>query len=157
MIHKLIPSVLVFVVLSGCDSAEPTKAASVISSATNISATFPTAYASLPKKSGGACGFDQAVIDGENQFISGWAAISAKDGVLAEAMVVGVSANGSEKFVVTSKQKRDDVAKYFNNPALIDSGFSVYVSKADILSGSKVTLYQVFQGGIYACEVTAAL
>ena len=88
---------------------------------------------------------------------AGWAAISAKDGVLAEAMVVGVSANGSEKFAVTSKQKREDVAKYFNNPALIDSGFSVYVRKADIFSESKVILYQVFQGGVYACEVTAAL
>ena len=157
MINKLIPLVLVVGVLSGCDGGAPPKAASVISNATNISATFPAAYASLPKKAGGACGFDQPKIDGDNQFISGWAAISPKDGVVAEAMVVGFSANGSEKFAVTSKQKREDVVKYFNNPALIDSGFSVYVNKADILSGSKVILYHVFQGGVYACEVTAAL
>lgn len=157
MINKLIPLALVVGVLSGCDGGAPPKAVSVISNATNISAIFPAAYASLPKKAGGACGFDQPKIDGDNQFISGWAAISAKDGTLAEAMVIGVSANGSEKFALTTKQKREDVAKYFNNPALIDSGFSVYVSKADILPGSKVILYQVFQGGVYACEVTAVL
>lgn len=106
MINKLIPLVLVVGVLSGCDGGAPPKAASVISNATNISATFPAAYASLPKKAGGACGFDQPKIDGDNQFISGWAAISPKDGVVAEVMVVGFSANGSEKFAVTSKQKR---------------------------------------------------
>lgn len=58
---------------------------------------------------------------------------------------------------MTSKQKREDVTMYFNNPALIDSGFSVYVSKADLISGSKVILYQVFQGDVYACEVATAL
>ncbi len=157
MINKLIPLVLVVGVLSGCDGGAPPKAATPISNAANISAAFPAVYASLPKKVGGACGFDQPKIDGDNQFISGWAAISAKDGALAEAMVVGISANGSEKFAVASKQKREDVVKYFNNPALIDSGFSVYVGIADISSGSKVILYQVFQGGVYACEVTAAL
>jgi len=128
-----------------------------LSNATNISPAFPAAYASLPKKAGGACGFDQPKIEGDNQFVSGWAAISAKDGALAEAIVVGVSANGSEKFAVTSKQKREDVAKYFSNPSLIDSGFSVYISKANVSTGSKVILYQVFQGGVYACEVTATL
>ena len=48
MINKLIPLVLVVGVLSGCDGGAPPKAASVISNATNISATFPAAYASLP-------------------------------------------------------------------------------------------------------------
>lgn len=157
MINKLTLLILVVAVLSGCDGGAPPKAATAISNATNISTAFPAVYASLPKKAGGACGFDQPKSDGDNQFISGWAAISAKDGALAEAMVVGISANGSEKFAVASKQKREDVVKYFNNPALIDSGFSVYVGKADISSGSKVILYQVFQGGVYACEVTAAL
>lgn len=53
MINKLIPLVLVVGVLSGCDGGAPPKAASVISNATNISATFPAAYASLPKKARG--------------------------------------------------------------------------------------------------------
>lgn len=157
MINKLTPLVLVVAVLSGCDGGAPPKAATAISNATNFSTAFPSVYASLPKKAGGACGFDQPKSYGDNQFISGWAAISVKDGVLAEAMVVGISANGSEKFAVASKQKREDVVKYFNNPALIDSGFSVYVSKGDIALGSKVILYQIFQGVAYACEVTADL
>lgn len=158
MINKLTPLILVVAVLSGCDSGAPPKAATAaISNATKISTAFPAAYASLPKKTGGVCGFDQPKSDGDNQFISGWAAISAKDGALAEAIVVGISASGGEKFAVASKQKREDVVKYFNNPALIDSGFSLYVGKADIPPGSKMTLYQVFQGSVYTCEVTAAL
>jgi hypothetical protein len=157
MISKLLPLVFFASLLFGCDGGVPPKTASVITNVTNVSTVFPAAYASLPKKIGGACGFDQPKIDGDNHFISGWSAISTKDGTLAEAMVVGISTNGSEKFAVASKQKREDVVKYFKNPALLDSGFSLYVGKAAISSGSKVTLYQVFQGGIYACDVTAAI
>lgn len=157
MINKLTPLVLVVSLLVGCDGGAPPKVAASMSNATNISSAFPAAYASLPKKAGGGCGFDQPKIDGDNQFVSGWAAISTKDGSLAEAIVVGVSANGSEKFALASKQKREDVVKYFNNTALVDSGFSAYISKADAPAGSKVILYQVFQGGVYACEVTADL
>jgi hypothetical protein len=157
MIRKLLLLVFFASLLFGCDGGVPPKTASVISNVTNVSTVFPAAYASLPKKIGGGCGFDQPKIEGEYHFISGWSAISTKDGALAEAVVVGISANGSEKFAVASKQKREDVVKYFNNSALIDSGFSVYVGKSDISSGSKVILYQVFQGGVYACEVTASL
>lgn len=157
MIKRIVHLVLVAGVLFGCDSGVQPKAVPSVSNAENISYAFPAAYGSLPKKVGGACGFDQSKIDGDNQFISGWAAISARDGTLAEAMVVGVSFNGIEKFAVTSRQKREDVVKYFNNPALIDSGFSVYIGKSEIPSGSKLVLYQVFQGTVYACDVTAAL
>lgn len=157
MINKFTPLALVVGVLSGCDGGAPPNSEPSASNTRNISSAFPAAYGTLPKKVGGACGFDQPKIDGDNQFISGWATISAKDGTLAEALVIGISENGSEKFALTSKQKREDVAKYFNNPALTDSGFSVYINKYDIPSKSKVILYQIFQGSVYTCEVTAAL
>ena len=63
----------------------------------SLAASLPAEYAAFPKKKGGACGVDQPKIEGDNQFISGWAAISAKDGSLPDVMVVGISANGSEK------------------------------------------------------------
>jgi hypothetical protein len=157
MIKRLISLVLVVGVLSGCDGGALPKTAQVTNNATNISSVFPASYASLPKKAGGACGFDQPIIDGDNRFFSGWAVISAKDGSLAETIVLGFSTSGTEKFAVTSKQRREDVAKYFSNTSLIDSGFSVYISKAEIPAGSRVILYQVFQGGVYTCEVTATL
>lgn len=156
MINKFIPFILVVAALSGCDGGAPPKAATAISNATNFSTVFPAVYATLPKKTGGACGFDQSKSDGDNQFISGWAAISTKDGALAEVVVLGISTGGKETFAVASKQKREDVVTYFKNPALIDSGFSIYVRKADISSGSKMILYQVFQGDVYACEVTGS-
>jgi|GEM_PF-6504877 len=157
MIKKLIPIALVIGTLSGCDGGAPPKTATPISNATNISTAFPAVYASLPKKAGGACAFDQPKIDGDNQFISGWAAISTKDGSIAEAKVLGISSSGVEKFVLTSQQKREDVVNYFKNPALMESGFSVYVSRTGITAGSKVTLYQVFQGSVYVCDLTAIL
>lgn len=157
MINKLIPLVLVVGVLSACDGGAPPKTASVISNTTNTSATFPAAYASLPKKAGGTCAFDQPVIEGDTQFISGWAFISATDGVLAETVVLGITVNGSEKFAMTSKEKRDDVAKYFKNQAILDSGFSAYLNKVDVPSGSNVSVYQVFQGVVYRCEVTVGI
>ena len=157
MTNKFIILSLVSGLLSGCDSGAPQNSESSAASTTKLSSSFPPAYDSLPKKSGGACGFDQPKIDGNNQFISGWGTISANDGTLAEALVIGISGNGGEKFAPASKQKREDVAKYFNNPALIDSGFSIYINKNDIKSGSKVILYQVFQGSVYSGEVTATL
>ena len=155
MINKITLLILVVALLSGCDGGAPPKAATAISNATNISAAFPAVYASLPKKAGGACGFDQPKSDGDNQFISGWAAISVKDGALAEAIVLGIKAsNGDERFVITSKQSREDVAKYFSNATLADSGFSAYIKEADAPKGSVTKLYQVFQGNIYTCDVS---
>jgi hypothetical protein len=149
--------VVVVGLLVGCDSGTPPKAQDPVTNLASLASVFPEPYANFPKKSGGACGFDQVKDDNESKFISGWAAISTKDGALPEAVVIGVSVNGSEKFIVASKQKRDDVAKYFNNPTLVDSGFSVYVNKAAATVGSKLTVYQVFQGVVYACEVSATL
>ena len=157
MIKKLIFSALIIAALSGCDGDVPPKTTVSITDAMDISTVFPAVYANFPKKVGGACAFDQPKIDSDKQFISGWAAISAKDGSLAEAKFLGISFNGVEKFVFTSKQKREDVVNYFKNPALMESGFSAYINKTEISAGSKVILYQVFQGGVYPCEVTVAL
>lgn len=143
--------------LSGCDSGGATKSVDPIKSETKIYSTFPDAYAGFQRKTGGACGFDQPKTEGENYYFSGWATISAKDGILAETIVIGLLNGNMENFVIPSKQKRQDVADYFKSPSLLNSGFSVYLDKKYLSSASKVVAYQVFQGGIYACEVTATL
>ena len=122
-----------------------------------MTTSFPAAYAGFPRKAGGTCAFDQPAIDGDSKFFSGWGFISATDSALAEAMLVGISSGGTEKFAVLTKTKREDVAKYFKNPAVMDSGFSIYVSKADIPHGSKATVYQIFQGIAYVCENTITI
>ena len=157
MINKFVLSILVLLTLVACDGATSSKVPAPGANATGNSPVaalvdgFPQTFASLPRSEGGACGFDQSKVDGDNQFVSGWAAISAKDGSLAEAIVIGVSINATEKFAVATKQKREDVAKYYTNPALLDSGFNVYLPKANVPTGAKLTLYQVFQGHIYSC------
>ena len=157
MKKKLMPFALVIGLLCGCDGSAPPHAEVINGKAPHTLAGFPSAYGSLPKKSGGACAFDQLNVEGGNRLVSGWAAISTKDGALAEAIVVGVQANKTEKFAVASKQKRDDVARYFSSPALIDSGFSLYIKMVDAPVGSRVVLYQVFQGVVYTCDTAVLL
>ncbi|WP_044530052.1 hypothetical protein [Herbaspirillum sp. B65] len=157
MNKRLIPFALFVGLLFGCDDGGESNAGSAKGDASSSSYALPTAYASLPKKKGGACDFDRHPSQGDDRLISGWAMISAKDGTLAEAMVLGFSSNGSEKFVVSPMLKREDVAKYFNNPALIDSGFGVSLKRSEIAAGAKVTVYQVFQGALYACDVNVTL
>lgn len=89
MINKVIPLFLVVGVLSGCDGGAQPKLGSVISNATNISSDFPAAYASLSKKAGEVL----MVLFNPRMMV----ASSAIDCALVEAMVVGVSTNGSEK------------------------------------------------------------
>ena len=138
-------------------SAGNVTAADAPLSATAVSDKFPAAYASLPKKKGGACGFDQSKIVSDLRLISGWGIISAKDGAVPEAIVVGIISADGEKFVTTTKQKRDDVAKYFKNPGLLESGFNALVSKTDGPMRAKVNIYQVYQGSVYACAQSGAI
>lgn len=118
---------------------------------------LPEAYIGLPQKKGGLCAFDTPSAEGNNKFISGWAVISAKDGVIAEKILLKVTVNGVDRFLNPSEQKRDDVAKYFNSPMLVDSGFSAYVKKEDLPMNATVSLLQVFEGSLYNCDATLIL
>jgi hypothetical protein len=59
-------------------------------------------------------------------------------------------------FAITKQQKRDDVVKYFNNPQLLNSGFQASVDTKQLKGAKSAKLYQLFQGKIYTCEVSAS-
>ena len=170
---KLALVVTIFAIASalfGCDSgtdksvnsnpntvqAKKTASVEVVEVSTpvsTLSTSFPKSYASLPREKGGACALDPTKFEGDKKFISGWSAISANEGVLAEVVVIGFHRGNQEMFNVTSKQKREDVAKYFGNPLLADAGFQFYVDANQINGVDSVTVYQIFQGKVYYCSV----
>jgi hypothetical protein len=124
----------------------------------SIPDALPKQLADLARSEGGACGFDPPVRERDLLFVSGWASIAVADGVLPEAVVLSLSSEGAERYILASAaKKRDDVAKYFASPNLSNSGFDVYVKASSLPKQSRITLYQVFQGKLYRCSASLEL
>ena len=144
-----------FLVLVGCGKNEPIapvgRGGSKIIPVALLD-ELPSQYASFPKMNGGACGFSQPKVEGELKVVSGWSVISAKEGVLAETVVLGIASKGRERFAPVTKQKREDVVKFFNSAGLLESGFSAHVATIDVPDGAVLAIYQVFQGKVIKCE-----
>lgn len=91
--------------------------------------------------------------------VAGWGAISAKDGVLASDIAVALKSKSPENtrfFAQTTKEKRQDVADYFKNPASIDTGFRVMIDLFDVSPGEYVLeVIQYKDGKILKCQHTA--
>jgi hypothetical protein len=139
-------------------SGGPDITASSVKLGANIPEALPNQFAHFSRSEGGACGFDPSVHEGDLLFISGWASIAVAEGVLPESVLLAVSSEGVEQFVMASSaKKRDDVAKYFASPKLIDSGFNAYVKASSLPKHSRVILYQAFQGKLYRCSVSLEL
>ena len=154
MKYKILLLSMTFILIVACDRNAEKPKQSISVKEVVIGKELPAVASSYSKNIGGACAFDKPQTEGDYQFVSGWALIS-KD-TLADGFYIGIEANGVERFTpILNVEKRDDVAKYFNNLSLLNSGFSAYIKKSDVPNGSKMTLYQTSQGGIYACNVKA--
>jgi hypothetical protein len=155
-LRNFLLSSTIFFLITACDSNIEKTKTNISVQVVEITTQLPLVASSLSNKIGGACAFEKPQIEGDYQFISGWALIS-KD-TLAESIFLGIKANGVERFTPTlNREKREDVAKYFNNLNLLNSGFAAYIKKSDVPKGSKVTLYQISQGGVYTCKDTDTL
>jgi hypothetical protein len=160
-------------VLTACDVTAPPS----ISTATSSAAQAPDASSStpsvvqivnltvekspeffkLPIKAGGVCGFDEPKVERDARFFSGWGFIAAAPAQLAEAATIGITSNGVEKFARLTTVPREDVVKYFKNEMLKNSGFTVYIDRAEVPVGSKAVLYQKFSDKVYACAVNSGV
>lgn len=91
--------------------------------------------------------------------VSGWGAISVKEGVMASDIMISLRRNSNQEarlFAVTTRGKRPDVADYFKNSASIDTGFKSALDLSDIAPGDY--LLEVIQhkdGKSFKCEYTA--
>ena len=148
-------------VITGCDWGAPTSNSSnpvrATSESHGLMMSFPEKYSNVPKLPGGTCDFDPQQVDDKMVNISGWAAISVKDGAIADEIIIGFNANGNEKYVVADRRKRLDVSKYFSNQALDNSGFGVSALKTELPGNSIVIIYQIFQNNTYICASTSLI
>lgn len=68
--------------------------------------------------------------------ISGWLAISVKRGILPSAVYVTLTDDhGGVTYIKTRRMPRPDVGEYFNQPVLIDSGYSAIGDLSSIKKG----------------------
>ncbi|MEQ1636902.1 MAG: hypothetical protein ABL903_09415 [Methylococcales bacterium] len=93
--------------------------------------------------------------------VVGWAAISGSKGISATDIAVAlnpISGNGTRSFVDTIKVKRPDVADYFKNAGIVDSGFKAAIDLTDMLPGDyQLEIIQHRDKTNYKCQYAANL
>lgn len=91
--------------------------------------------------------------------VTGWGAISVKDGVIASDIAIALkskSAQGTRLFATATKEKRQDVADYFKNPASVDTGFIAAIDLSDVPPGEYVLeVIQHKDGKNIKCQYTS--
>ena len=98
---------------------------------------------------------------GDAMKVVGWAAISAKIGIVANHIAIGLKSKtgpGSRIFASATRGKRPDVAAYFMNPGSLDTGFSAVLDLSDVPPGEYLLeLIQHRDGKNYQCQQTSIL
>ena len=113
-------------------------------------AAIANKYEATDTRLGGACNFDESrVTDGDEVIASGWAAFPS-EAVVGEAVFLQLNAAGGSERVTAQRGSRSDVAEYFKNDALKNSGFTAILKREP---GTKVKLLQALGGHLYQCEV----
>ena len=85
--------------------------------------------------------------------VSGWLAVSGKDGVAPDDIFVTLKKpNGLSKYIKTHRMSRTDVKAYFKQPAMPDVGFSATVD-VSMLNGEYVLgLSRGYKGKMVQCQ-----
>lgn len=91
--------------------------------------------------------------------VSGWAAVSVKEGVVASDIALALKSNasqGTRLFATPIRDKRQDVADYFKNPASVDTGFKSSIDLSDVTPGEYILeVIQNKDGKNFRCQYTA--
>ena len=64
--------------------------------------------------------------------ISGWLAISAKEGIVPEETFIILDNGISEKYIKANRTERPDVKKHYNHPDMPDVGFSAVIDLGEL-------------------------
>lgn len=93
--------------------------------------------------------------------VSGWAAVSVKEGVMASDIALALKSNatqGTRLFATPIRDKRQDVADYFKSPASIDTGFKTSIDISDVTPGDyTLEVIQHKDGKTFRCQYTAKI
>lgn len=119
-----------------------------------LSATLPSPYNTYtPPLNGGVCGFEKVVNPGANDVgIAGWAIIDAKTGALPEQIILAVDSAGTTQYSTANRTRRADVADFFKNPKLAESGFEVVLPIPKTKRPILVTAILAYDGKLFQCD-----
>jgi hypothetical protein len=133
-------------------------AASGASTKNQLLSSLPAEYTKLgTSMPGGACAFDDNPQAGkQNTTISGWALIDAKTGAKPKEIILKLTESGSVNYYIVKPSSRPDVAKYFNNNTLLDTGFYAEIPNNLMGKINSIEILQVFDGKVYQCPTSKA-
>jgi hypothetical protein len=102
---------------------------------------------------GGECNFERITkeLNGDYSVI-GWAIPSFKASSVAQTYLISVKTNGSNRFGLTQKLDRSDVAEHFKNKQLLNVGFFARFKKSDLQSGACISIYQIYDQTMFKCK-----
>jgi hypothetical protein len=88
----------------------------------------------------------------------GWMAVSAKDGVLADRVLLALQApDGKRSFFGTRPLWRPDVGAHYGQPSLAAAGFESVIDLSQLAGTYRLNPAHVYQGKLTLCEPTRAL
>jgi hypothetical protein len=160
MIRKL-ASLSLLLALAACDNSSKTQAPATPAAppapvTAALTTELPADVKALPAENGGVCTFDDTSVKNDFQHVLGWAASAQQGGKPAQKVYIRVSSPQGDRYALADVAKREDVAKAMNNPDLVNSGFELWLKKADAPTGARFTVYQVDGGKLRACENAAS-
>jgi len=85
--------------------------------------------------------------------VDGWMAISAKDGIVPEAVFVTLSdENGKKIYIKARRTPRPDVKEYYKQPGMPDPGYAAFMDVSTLSGKYTLGLSRVYKGTLETCE-----
>jgi hypothetical protein len=85
--------------------------------------------------------------------VTGWLAISGKDGIVPDAVFVALTnESGKTIYVRTHSAPRDDIRGHFNQPTMPDPGFTAMMDVSSLSGTYKLGLARSFKGNSAICQ-----
>ncbi len=85
--------------------------------------------------------------------VDGWMAISAKDGVVPDAVFVTLSDEKGEKIYVRARSTpRPDVKEYYKQPRMPDPGYTAFIDVSTLSGKYTLGLSRVYKDSLESCQ-----
>lgn len=85
--------------------------------------------------------------------VDGWMAISAKDGIVPDAVFVTLSdENGKKIYIKARRTPRLDVKEYFKQPRMPDPGYTAFIDVSTLSGKYTLGLSRVYKGTLESCQ-----
>jgi hypothetical protein len=85
--------------------------------------------------------------------VDGWMAISAKDGIVPDAVYVTLSdENGKRIYIKARRTPRPDVKEYYKQPGMPDPGYTAFIDVSTLSGKYTLGLSRIYKGALESCQ-----